>query len=201
MKQQLLAVALFTSITSGATFAEDYSGFRLGVGAVSGQELTFDGITTNSGNRAKIEAGYDFNRVFAINGSVTAFSGAGYSESGDGTNAGSDIRGRDVRLEAEMGYAFNLAKGWDIKPYVAVGSAFINGTKRGFIGGSASAPQTELNSFKGTYLTTAAGVRLNTPVDVYVDLRVQKINMNDQQKANSVIKDNSQAALAVGIKF
>lgn len=99
MKQQLLAVALFTSIISSAAGAKDYSGFRLGVGAVSGQEFTFDGNTANSGNRAKIEAGYDFNRVFAINGSVTAFSGAAYSESSDGTNAGGDIRGRDVRLE------------------------------------------------------------------------------------------------------
>ncbi|GAL33725.1 hypothetical protein JCM19240_2421 [Vibrio maritimus] len=208
MKKQLLAAALLASMTTGTAIASDYSGFRIGVGGVSGQEYKIDelanGESARSNTRAKIEIGYDFNRVFSLNGSVSGFNGAVAGTNGT-QYGGTDIRARDIRVEAEVGYAFNVAKGWDIKPYVAVGGAHISGTQRGFTGGLVSLPASinEFGSekFKGNYLTTAAGVRLNTPADVYVDLRVQKLQMNANQKANSIVKDNAQAALSFGVKF
>ncbi|USD62307.1 porin family protein [Vibrio sp. SCSIO 43140] len=184
MKKQTLALTLILGLTSGAAFAkDDYSGFRVGVGAVSGQKSAIDADAKVSKPTAKIEAGYDFNRVFSVNGSITDQRG----ETGS-----YKMKGNEAKLEGEVGYAFNVGQGWDIKPYVAAGVAHSNGAIE--IAG-------ESDRVRGTTLSTAAGVRLTTPIGIYVDGRVQKNQLSKQQKRESRFTDSSQAAVSVGFKF
>ena len=185
MKKQTLALALILGLTSGAAFAkDDYSGFRVGVGAVSGQKSAIDAHAKVSKPTAKIEAGYDFNRVFSVNGSITDQRG----ETGS-----YKMKGNEAKLEGEVGYAFNVGQGWDIKPYVAAGVAHSNGTIE-----ICKVNQTE---YVVRHYQRAAGVRLTTPIGIYVDGRVQKNQLSKQQKRESRFTDSSQAAVSVGFKF
>ncbi|GAL33729.1 hypothetical protein JCM19240_2425 [Vibrio maritimus] len=186
MKKQTLALTLILGLTSGVALADDYSGFRVGLGAVTGQkanaEDTAAGLKTPKGY-GKIEAGYDFNRVFSLNGQITDLRGD-YGQF--------KTKGTEAKIEGEVGYAFQLGNsGWDIKPYVAAGVANASGNITGI----------ENERLRGTYVSTAAGVRVTTPIGLYVDGRVQKNNLTKKQKRDARFADDSQAALSVGFKF
>lgn len=201
MKKQLITLAILTGLTSASAFASDYSGFRVGVGAEQGHQVNKELGGGNLKTSPKLEFGYDFNRIFSVNAAFTGMSGS-YSDS----SVAGEVKGSTARIEAEVGYAFDLGNNWDIKPYAAFGGAHVSGDASVYD----LTPQPELYSasdsqfhgkYRNNYATMAAGVRVNTPVGLYVDARVQSLYMTPNQEVRAIVTENSQAAFSVGYKF
>ncbi|WP_261856980.1 porin family protein [Photobacterium sanguinicancri] len=178
-------IALSTLFLSNAVLADDYAGHRLGAG-YQGGKLSLDSSAKQStklsdSESAKIEYGYDFNRIFSLNAGGTV--GRGHSElSGEKEK----FNKSSLFAEAELGYAFEVGN-FDIKPYAALGV-------------SANFDDIKLDKADGKNHTAAGvhaavGARLNTPVGVYVDGRVQNGKVKDRHI------EETQGTITVGYKF
>lgn len=178
MKKSILVATVITtiSLSSAVMASDDYSGFRIGAG-MSNSDNKNDASESYDSQMGKIEAGYDFNRIFSINGSFE------YGE--DSSDSWNSDTSR-VGIEAEVGYAFELGN-WYVKPYGAVGAAtqWANLQAPGM---------TETENADDYGYTGAIGVRVNSPIGIYVDARVQEAK---------IYKDwnETQAGFTVGYKF
>ncbi|WP_428794602.1 hypothetical protein [Vibrio nomapromontoriensis] len=111
------------------------------------------------------------------------------------------LNGWRAGIEAEVGYAFDVGV-VDIKPYATLGVATQGGELRyNYIDTDG---QHILNDIEGgveklggAALTGALGVRVNTPIGIYVDTRIERAPF----KKSSVMKDNTQGTVTVGFKF
>lgn len=109
----VLAISSFSNVCFSAT---DFSGFRLG-GGFSSTSLEVEdnsGYTTyddDYGNGFKIESGYDFNHIVGINVSY---------ETNNETIDNWDIEGENIKLSADIGYAFPISQVF-LKPYGKIG--------------------------------------------------------------------------------
>ncbi|MCG9788144.1 outer membrane beta-barrel protein [Vibrio barjaei] len=203
--KKVLLVALVTGFSSMAQASNDYAGIRIGAGATTGMKV--DGLGTLKA-QPKIEFGYDFNRIFSVNGSLMRFDGE-HNQISSKALYGGKADGYDARIEGEIGYAFNIADGWDLKPYAALGGAHVSGSIEshnvGLLVALPSGTQNNIDSysgnFSGNYLTTAAGLRLTTPVGIYADARVQSLYMTANQEVRTPVKENAQFGFTVGFKF
>ncbi|MGR5177330.1 outer membrane beta-barrel protein [Vibrio mediterranei] len=203
--KKVLLVALVTGFSSMAQAGNDYAGFRVGAGATTGMKV--DGVGTLK-SQPKIELGYDFNRIFSVNGSLMRFDGENNHYSSD-TLYGGKTDGYDARIEGEVGYAFSLSDGWDLKPYAAFGGAHVSGSIESYntgplaviYSGAQDNIGTYSGNFSGNYLTSAAGLRLTTPIGVYADARVQSLYMTGNQEVRTPVKENAQFGFTVGFKF
>ncbi|WP_394151698.1 outer membrane beta-barrel protein [Vibrio maritimus] len=209
MKKVLLATML-VGLTNTA-IANDYSGFRLGAGATMGQSTEYGDLKA----QPRIEMGYDINRIFSINGYVQDMRGKtnGSYLGAPATHymgevmptlpmahAEADLNGWRAGIEAEAGYAFDLGV-VDIKPYVAVGLATQGGDMnvrlQDTIQNASGTQYNSSTSLNDTAVTGALGVRLNTPVGIYVDTRIERAPFNK----HGALKDQTQGSVSVGFKF
>jgi hypothetical protein len=168
----------------------EYAGHRIGAGLVSGAELItnleFDkdyGWEPTHPQHVKhidplhgfkIEYGYDFNRIVALNVSYINLShdvqdfhtvGMGPFEYYKSSQANLGT----LSIDAEVGYAFALGK-FDLKPYAAAGIGFTQGSSATYVETTAKKKyQHDRMNEATTYL--ALGARLNTPIGLYVDAR------------------------------
>ena len=214
-----LIILVLTTLSVGVS-ASDYSGHRIGAGmgtgsyssdftvyAPNGSVLTSDTFTDDV-EYLKLEYGYDFNRVVSINASYTDVKAGsnsmipGNPQSLDLTKNES-INGSTFLLEGEVGYAFNISKGWDVKPYVAIGiakndhsySKYAHTPLTGSFDKSATNDDTTLNY--------AAGARLTTPIGIYLDIRAQSIesdvSFDDSEMGMKI--DDIYTEATIGYKF
>lgn len=208
LKLSMFAALLVAPLSFAA--ADDYAGFRLGAGSTSGYEVsthvvTTDGATpkadtfkTDLGDNLKVELGYDFNRIFALNASYTNITGNGnhygISGGGQGYQFNNDFTSHKFMVEAEVGYAFAV-EGFDIKPYAALGVAYqsMSDYVHGGLSGS-NFLHTDGERLSKTGLTSAVGVRVNTPIGLYVDGRAGQSKLFDKMDENTT-------TITVGYKF
>ncbi|GAL25859.1 hypothetical protein JCM19239_1212 [Vibrio variabilis] len=110
------------------------------------------------------------------------------------------LSGWRAGIEAEVGYAFDLGV-VDIKPYAAVGIAQQGGdlkTRIDYTSEYGESPQyNSSTSLNDTAVTGALGVRLNTPVGIYVDTRIERAPF----KKHGAFKEQTQGSVSVGFKF
>ncbi|MGR5175480.1 outer membrane beta-barrel protein [Vibrio parahaemolyticus] len=202
LKLSPLALIVFTTTAvqanSAPTFdsevepltTREYAGHRIGAGLVSGAELTTDlhfdkewGWNEDRPQHVKhvdplhgfkIEYGYDFNRVLALNVGYTNLSHNVQDNHTIGMNSfnyykSSQANFDSLNVEAELGYAFALGK-FDLKPYAAAGIGFTQGSSSTFIE-TDSNHNYEHKRVNDTDTYLAVGARLNTPIGLYIDAR------------------------------
>ncbi|EDL51555.1 hypothetical protein VSAK1_09308 [Vibrio mediterranei AK1] len=210
MKSRLLAFSALLLVQNA--IADDYTGLRIGAGSTSGYSVATDVVTldgsspqaetfhTDLGNNLKVEMGYDFNRVFAVNASYTNINGNGthYGLSGGNSSyqLSNDFTSHKFMLEAELGYAFAV-ENFDIKPYVALGLAYQSLSDYARI--DSSLDNSDIYTSDGdrqnkTGATAAIGVRVNTPLGIYIDGRAGQSNMFNKMDENTT-------TVTVGYKF
>ncbi|GAB7220707.1 porin family protein [Vibrio comitans] len=201
MKKILLASTLV--LLSAPSFAaNDSSGFRVGGGFgtdFGNHQLRESrrGPSVEADPTVVLEAGYDFNDIFAINvkGSATGNKIYGNSrrDRGKSYNLGTTY---DLAVEAEAGYTFKLDRSTSIKPYLAVGAV-------GYDKDTTEYFQFEDDKDKnGIKARGALGVRMTLGNGVYVDGRVQATDFSPKG-GDFNAKDDllTQGLLTVGYKF
>ncbi|GEM78599.1 porin family protein [Vibrio superstes] len=193
MKKLILASTL--ALMSASSFAaDDQSGFRVGggfgtdVGSYKQRNSSEGKIETDP--TVVLEAGYDFNSIFAIN----------VKGSGTGTKA-TNRRGRngqnlyttyDLAVEAEAGYTFVTDGGTSIKPYVALGAVAYDKDTSAWLSDSKNAVQAR----------GALGARMTFDNGVYVDGRLQATDFSEKGKTFNAKDDLlTQGMVTVGYKF
>ncbi|GAB7220705.1 porin family protein [Vibrio comitans] len=193
MKKLILASTL--AIMSASSFAsvDDQSGFRIGGGfGTDVGKYHLSGL----GESGKVmsdpvfilEAGYDFNEIFALNvkGNMTS-----YTDYGD--NPKNYRPTWDLTVEGEAGYTFTMENGVSIKPYAALGAvAFDSTTSSDLLESGTNAVRTR----------GALGARMTLNSGLYFDGRIQATDMS-VKGAKFEDKDDllTQAMLTVGYKF
>ncbi|MEX0334980.1 porin family protein [Vibrio tubiashii] len=194
MKKLILASTL--AVISASSFAaSDHSGFRVGAGLgtdIGKYQLRDLGESgkVEADPSVVLEAGYDFNEIFAVNvrGAGTGFKD--YQNSRSGNKAGTAY---ELAIEAEAGYTFDLDAGMSVKPYAALGAVrYDKDTNKTFF--------KEEKAVKGR---GALGVRMVMDNGVYVDGRIQATDSTD---THTKFKGNgsdmlTQGLLTVGYKF
>ncbi|WP_119011038.1 outer membrane beta-barrel protein [Vibrio superstes] len=193
MKKLLLASTL--AIMSASSFAstDDHSGFRIGGGFGSDVgKYQIHGLGESRSVSADpvfiLEAGYDFNEIFALNvkGNVTT-----YTDYGD--NPKNYRPTWDLTVEGEAGYTFVTDKGFSIKPYAALGAVAFDSTTSSGLGESG----THAIRTRG-----ALGARMTLDSGLYFDGRLQATDLTPKpEKFNSKDHLLTQAMLTVGYKF
>ncbi|CAM4393364.1 porin family protein [Vibrio agarivorans] len=193
MKKLILASTL--ALMSASSFAaDDHSGFRVGGGfgsdmgkyKLQDKETGFDADAS-----VVLEAGYDFNEIFAVNvkGAATGFKVNGQGKEKP-TNLGTAY---ELAVEGEAGYTFNTERGISIKPYGAVGGVYYNKDANLLFTG---------NSEKGEVRGRGAvGVRLTVDNGLYVDGRVQATDVSASGKVERKNDLLTQGVVTVGYKF
>ncbi|GAM78189.1 hypothetical protein JCM19241_4894 [Vibrio ishigakensis] len=195
MKKLILASTL--ALMSASSFAaDDHSGFRVGGGF--GTDIGKYQLRDNIGGEKQeadpsvvLEAGYDFNSIFAVNvkGSATGFKS--YENKKDkGAKLGTTY---DLAVEAEAGYTFVTAGDASIKPYVALGAvSFDKDTSAMMLGEDKGAVRAR----------GAAGVRMTLDNGVYFDGRIQATDVTAKgDKFNGKDDLLTQGLVTVGYKF
>ncbi|GEM78593.1 porin family protein [Vibrio superstes] len=201
MKKILLASTLV--LLSAPSFAaNDSSGFRVGGGF--GTDFGNHQPRKSSGRHSVeadptvvLEAGYDFNDIFAINVKGSATGNKIYGNSrrsrGKSYNLGTTY---DLAVEAEAGYTFKLDRSTSIKPYLAVGAV-------GYDKDTTEYFQLEDGNDKNAIKARGAlGVRMTLDNGIYVDGRVQATDFSPKSGDFDAKYDLlTQGLVTVGYKF
>ncbi|GAM57667.1 hypothetical protein JCM19231_5743 [Vibrio ishigakensis] len=202
MKKILLASTLV--LLSAPSFAaKDSSGFRVGGGFGTDfgnyqlREEGRRGLSIEADPTFVLEAGYDFNDIFAINvkGSATGnkIYGKHRRTQRELYNLGTTY---DLVVEAEAGYTFELDRSTSIKPYVALGAVGYDKKTTEFY---EFEDDKDKNAIKAR---GALGVRMTLGNGVYVDGRVQATDFSPKS-GDFKPKDHllTQGLITVGYKF
>ncbi|GAM59796.1 hypothetical protein JCM19231_2063 [Vibrio ishigakensis] len=196
MKKLILASTL--ALMSASSFAaDDHSGFRVGggfgtdIGKYQLRSVDDSGKKVEADPSVVLEAGYDFNDIFAINvkGSGTGFKAYENNKSTKGQNKGTAY---DLAVEAEVGYTFVTAGDAAIKPYVALGA----------VGFDKKTSENQLEDKNAVRARGAAGVRMTLDNGVYFDGRIQATDLTPKgDKFNGKDHLLTQGLVTVGYKF
>ncbi|OIQ25725.1 porin family protein [uncultured Vibrio sp.] len=175
-----LNTLLALSLISTPVLASSLEGHRIGLGfnKTNVEEVDLRGNEYSS-NGLKLEYGYDFNNIVGMNVS--------YSK-GSGDYFISDFDARTFKLDADIGYAFDLNE-FMIKPYGVIGYAS-HKEDFSFLGQNAG-------EWKDSNVFLGMGARLYVGNHFYSDLRFDFINLDDAGDDNFV----DQISLTVGYKF
>ena len=112
MKKITLGMSALVALFSTASvLADDFSGSRIGIG-YSKTSIEDEQDVSESGKGIKVEYGYDFNRVIALDVS--------YETANDSFDNITDAEGSTVKVAADIGYAFYSEKVF-FRPYGKVG--------------------------------------------------------------------------------
>ncbi|AIW16698.1 porin family protein [Vibrio tubiashii] len=190
MKKLILASTL--AVISASSFAaSDHAGFRVGGGLgtdVGKYQLKQGKVEADPS--VVIDAGYDFNEIFALNvrGAATGFKD--YHNSKGGNKAGTAY---ELAVEAEAGYTFDLNSGASIKPYAAFGAVRYD----------SKASKVFFNEEKVVKGRGALGARMVLDNGVYIDGRIQATDSTDKDikfkgKGSDML---TQGLVTVGYKF
>ncbi|CAM4393422.1 porin family protein [Vibrio agarivorans] len=202
MKKLILASTL--ALMSASSFAaDDHTGFRVGGGLgssvakfdVPGAELVNDKADreVEADPSLVIEAGYDFNKIFAVN---VKGAGSGFKTYEKGSNKGlKSGTAYEISLEGEAGYTFVTDGGAAIKPYAAIGGVYYDKDSSKVFGLT--------DKDKGAVKARGAvGVRMTLDNGVYFDGRVQATDFSQKGKSFKAKDDlMTQGLLTVGYKF
>ncbi|GEA60504.1 porin family protein [Vibrio comitans] len=189
MKKLFLASTLAIVSASSFASADDQSGFRIGGGFgtdVGKYQLSEGNVSSDP--VFILEAGYDFNEIFALNvkGNMTS-----YTDYGD--NPKNYRPTWDLTVEGEAGYTFTMDNGVSIKPYAALGAVAFDSTTSSDL----------LESGRNAVRTRGAlGARMTLDSGLYFDGRIQATDIS-VKGAKFEGKDDllTQAMLTVGYKF
>ncbi|WP_047043287.1 porin family protein [Vibrio mexicanus] len=191
MKKLILASTL--AIISASSFAaDDHSGFRVGGGFGTDigkyQLKNIDGHKLSADPSVTIEAGYDFNKIFALNAKGSSMGFTDYAKSSKGKSTVYELA-----IEAEAGYNFDIGGRLSIKPYITAGVVtFDKDTSNLFFD--------ENNALRAR---SALGARMTMANGVYVDGRIQGTDYTDKNteftgKPGQML---TQGMVTVGYKF
>ncbi|GEA49425.1 hypothetical protein VIN01S_02290 [Vibrio inusitatus NBRC 102082] len=195
MKKLILASTL--ALMSASSFAaDDHSGFRVGGGFgtdIGKYQLRDDALggKIEADPSVVLEAGYDFNGIFAINVKGSATGLKSYENKKDkGAGLGTAY---DLAVEAEAGYTFVTPGDASIKPYIALGA----------VGFDKDTSASMLDGDKGSVRARgAAGVRMTLDNGVYFDGRIQATDVTAKgDKFNGKDDLLTQGMVTVGYKF
>lgn len=193
MKKLILASALAVMSASSFASIEDQSGFRIGGGfGTDVGKYQLNGLGDSGKVMADpvfiLEAGYDFNEIFALNvkGNMTS-----YTDYGE--NPKNYRPTWDLTVEGEAGYTFDLDNGVLIKPYAALGAVAFDSTT------SSDLLESGTNAIRAR---GALGARMTLDSGLYFDGRIQATDLTPKgMKFNSKDDLLTQAMLTVGYKF
>ncbi|WP_047043282.1 porin family protein [Vibrio mexicanus] len=195
MKKLILASTL--AIISASSFAaDDHSGFRVGAGLgtdIGKYQLKNlgDSGKLSADPSVTIEAGYDFNEIFAVNVKGSSMGFTDYGKSRKGKSEGTAY---ELAVEAEAGYTFDIDGRVAIKPYVAVGAVgFDKDTSNVFF-------EEDKSAVRGR---GALGARMTLDSGVYIDGRIQATDYTTKGEKFSGKGDEmlTQGMISVGYKF
>ncbi|MFS1983419.1 porin family protein [Vibrio breoganii] len=180
-KSIVLGCILFLSSPS-LVYAKDFNGFRIGGGYTFSYLISVDDDdvveTGDYGDGFKVEAGYDFNRIFGLNVSYQENS---YDESNYFGDA--KLSGSTIKIDADIGYAIDFG-GWWMKPYGAVGLAIYD-------------EDYTVGQFKFQYDENApllgAGIRFTGDSGAYFNIRQDFVLLSDATMG--------QTSLTIGYMF
>ncbi|MEH0742790.1 porin family protein [Vibrio cholerae] len=173
-------LALTSVLATGSVLA-DIQGHRIGVGFNNTkiEDALYDEDYKVSG--LKLEYGYEFNSIVGINLSYTKGKETFYEYFESDTST--------LKIDADIGYTFQLDNSLAIKPYAAIGLVKLKEKFNAF--------DYPIDSWSDNALFVGLGTRATFAEHFYADLRLDYMNLDDD--GDDIFVD--QFSLTFGYKF